>query len=210
MQVARSWAHDLAFWRLDSYDYQQRLGGLGPLWPWLALPLLVPLAVVLVRRRSPVLLALACVAFVLLVQPYRWWARFTIPLTAIGALAIAWAATAARRGPGCATASRAAALALALAGVACRATRSTRPPRADSLPARDLVGLIGAPAPERSVGRLFFAEYRFLERVPSDATVVVDLRAEPVRFVYPLFGPRHTRRVLPAARRRAAARAHGS
>lgn len=34
--------------------------------------------------------------------------------------------------------------------------------------------------------------------MPQRATIVVDLRAEPVRFVYPLFGPRHMRRVLPA------------
>ena len=40
-----------------SYDYQQRLGGLGPLWPWLALPLLVPLAIALARRRARAVLA---------------------------------------------------------------------------------------------------------------------------------------------------------
>ncbi len=35
-----------------AYDYQQRLGGLGPLWPWLGLPLLLLGAAVLVRRRA--------------------------------------------------------------------------------------------------------------------------------------------------------------
>ena len=198
VQVAHSWAHDLAFWRLDSYDYQQRLGGLGPLWPWLALPLLVPLTVMLVRRRSPVLLALGLVAFVLLVQPYRWWARFTIPLTAIGALAIAWAATQAprawmRRGVA------AGALALACAGVALSSYEVDPAARANALRATDVVKLIGKPAAQRSVGRLFFGEYRFLERVPERATIVVDLRAAPVRFVYPLFGSRHERRVLAAS-----------
>jgi hypothetical protein len=198
VQVARSWAHDLAFWRLDSYDYQQRLGGLGPLWPWLALPLLVALTVVLVRRRSPLLLAIGIVGFVLLVQPYRWWARFTIPLTALGALAVAWAATCAPRA-WMRTAVRAAALALALAGVVLSSYEVDPAARAPSLAAADLVGLIGAPAAARIAGRLFFSEYRFVEDIPRDATVVVDLRAEPVRFVYPLFGPRHTRRVLPAS-----------
>ena len=38
----RSWAADVDFWNQGSYDYQERLGGLGPLWPWLGLPLLVP------------------------------------------------------------------------------------------------------------------------------------------------------------------------
>jgi hypothetical protein len=197
VQVARSWAHDVAFWRLDSYDYQQRLGGLGPLWPWLALPLLVAFTVALVRRRSPVLLAIGLVAFVLLVQPYRWWARFTIPLTALGAIAIAWAATQAPRA-WMRRAIGAAALALALAGVALSSYEVDPAARAPSLKAGDLLGLIGAPAAERSIGRLFFPEYRFVERIPDDATVVVDLRAAPVRFVYPLFGPDHSRRVLPA------------
>jgi len=197
-QVVRSWAQDLRFWQLGSYNYQQRLGGLGPLWPWLALPLLVPLAVVLARRRSPVLLALGCVALVLLVQPYRWWARFTIPLSAIGALAIAFAAASAPRS-WMRYAVRAAALALAVAGVVLSSYEVDPASRARTLPARDLLRLVGAPAQERTVGRLFFAEYRFLERVPDDATVLVDLHASPVRFVYPLFGPRHTRRVLPAS-----------
>lgn len=202
LQVARSWAQDLAFWRLDSYDYQQRLGGLGPLWPWLALPLLVPLAVALARRRSPVLIVLCCVAFVLLVQPYRWWARFTLPLSAIGAIAIASAAACAPR-LWMRTGVRAAALVLALAGVVLSSYEVDPAARAPSLAARDLLSLIGAPAAERSVGRLFFAEYRFVERVPRRATVVVDLRADPVRFVYPLFGPRQTRRVLAAGAGRA-------
>src|SRR3954463_16102163 len=35
VQVLRSWAADVDFWHQGSYDYQQRLGGLGPLWPWL-------------------------------------------------------------------------------------------------------------------------------------------------------------------------------
>ena len=198
VQVVRSWAHDLAFWRLDSYDYQQRLGGLGPLWAWLALPLLVPLTVVLARRRSPVLPALICVALVIVVQPYRWWARFTIPAAAVGAIAVAWAVTSAPR-PWMRHVGGAVAAGLALAGVALASYEVDPAARARSLPARDVVALIGAPAHERALARLFFPEYGFLQRVPADATVVVDLRAEPVRFVYPLFGPRHTRRVLPAS-----------
>jgi hypothetical protein len=196
VEIARSWAADLDFWNQGSYEYEQRLGGLGPLWPWLGLPLLIPLAVVLVRRRSAALVALAAVAVVFAVQPYAWWARFTIPLMALGAIAIAAAVEwAPRRWIRAGLA--AAALVLAVAGVALSSHEVDPAAQADPLPSPDVIRLVGKPAVERTVGRLFFPEYRFLEQVPDHATVVVDLRAEPVRFVYPMFGTRHHRDVRP-------------
>jgi hypothetical protein len=195
--IVRSWAADLDFWRQGSYEFQQRSGGLGPLWPWLALPLLIPVTMALVRRGSPALIAVAVVAVVLVVQPYGWWSRFTIPLMVIGAFAIVAAAEWAPR-LWMRRAVQALALVLALAGVALSSFEVDPAARAESLPARDLLGLIGDPAEERTVGRLFFAEYRFLEEVPQDATVVVDLAAPGARFVYPLFGPEQDRRVQPA------------
>jgi hypothetical protein len=197
VQVLLSWAGDIDFWRQGSYEYQQRVGGLGPLWPWLALPLLLPVGLALVRRRSPALILPIAVGVVLAVQPYAWWARFTIPLMGVGALVIAAAEVWAprlwmRRAIG------AAALALALAGVVLSSFEVDPAARAPQLAAKDLIGLIGAPQEERTVGRLFFPEYRFLEEVSEDATIIVDLRAVPVRFVYPLFGPEQSREVLPA------------
>ena len=199
--VAASWAADLDFWHQGPYDYQQRAGGLGPLWAWLALPLLVPCAVVVVRRRDPALLAVAVPILVtFLVQPYRWWARFTLPLAALGALAVVAAAWHAPWG-WARTAVRVAALALVVAGVALTSYEVDPAARARPLPAGDVLGLIGAPAADRSLGRVFFPAYRFLEDVPEDARVVVDLEAPGVRFVYPLFGPEHEREVLPATDR---------
>ena len=197
VQVIRSWAADVDFWGQGSYEYQQRLGGLGPLWPWLGLPLLLPFVVALVRRRNPALIALAAIALVFLVQPYAWWARFTIPLMAAGALAIAGsAAWAPRRWMRLTIQS--AAVVLAVAGVALSSFEVDPAARAAPLAAPDVLRLVGKPDVERTVGRLFFPEYRFLERVPRDATVVADLRARPLRFVYPLFGSRHDRSVQPA------------
>ncbi|HVE69470.1 MAG TPA: hypothetical protein VNB64_12905 [Solirubrobacteraceae bacterium] len=192
----RSWASDLDFWNQRSYDYQQRSGGLGPLWPWLALPLAIPFVVGLARRRSPALVAVATIALVTLVQPYGWWSRFTIPLMGAGAVAIVAAATWAPR-PWMRRAVQGLALFLACAGIGLASYRVNPASRAEPLPARDLLGLIGAPGEERTLGRLFFPEYRFLEDVPDDAVVVVDLRARPVRFVYPLFGPEQSRDVRP-------------
>ena len=194
--VALSWAGDLDFWNQGTYDYQQRLGGLGPLWPWLGLPLLAATVVVLVRRRNVLLLPVAAVAVVFLVQPYAWWARFTLPLAALGAIAIALTATQAPW-PWLRRAVQAAALVLAVASVALSSYAVDPAGKGAELSASRVVGLIGASSDERSLGHLFHPEYAFLEQVPLDATVVVDLRAEPVRFVSPLFGPAFTRHVLP-------------
>jgi Dolichyl-phosphate-mannose-protein mannosyltransferase len=197
VQVLRSWAADVDFWRQGSYEYEQRQGGLGPLWPWLGLPLLLLAALLLLRRRSAALIAFAAVVAVFVVQPYAWWARFTIPLMAVGAVGIATSADAAPR-RWMRTAIRGAALALATAGVALSSFEVDPAARAEPLPSPDVLRLIGDPPEERTVGRLFFPEYRFVERMPNDATVAVDLRASAVRFVYPLFGPRHQRDVRPA------------
>ena len=194
--VALNWASDLDFWNQGAYDYQERVGGLGPLWPWLGLPLLAATVVVLARRRNVVLVPIAAVAVVLLVQPYAWWARFTLPLAAMGALAIALTATQApwpwlRRG------IQAASLVLALVSVALSSYAVDPAGTASPLPAPRVLALVGTPDEDRSLGRLFHREYAFLDEVPPDATVAVDLWAEPVRFVYPLFGSSFTRRVLP-------------
>jgi hypothetical protein len=193
--MLRSWASDLDFWNQGSYAYEQRSGGLGPLWPWLALPLLIPLVVGLVRRRSAALVAVITVGVVLVVQPYDWWSRFTIPLIAVGALAIvaaaAWAPRLWMR-----RSVQGLALILMVAGVGLSSFEVDPAGGEAPLPARDLISLIGDPSEERTVGRLFFDEYRFLDQVPEDATVVVDLHAPEVRFVYPLFGPEQTRDVV--------------
>ena len=49
--------------------------------------------VILVRRRDVALLPVGAVMLVFVLQPYAWWARFTLPLAALGAVAIALAAS---------------------------------------------------------------------------------------------------------------------
>ena len=195
--MVRSWKPDLRFWNRSGYDYQEQFGGLGPLWPWLALPLMVPVGVALVRRRSPTLIAFAVVAAVFIVQPYSWWSRFTIPLMALGALVIVAAASWAPR-TWMRRTIELAALALAIAGVVLTSREVNPASRAEPLPADDVVALIGDPPEERTIGRLFFPEYRFLEEVPEDATVAVDRTAAILRWNYPLFGPELERTVVPA------------
>jgi hypothetical protein len=193
--VVRSWATDARFWHQGSYDYQQRAGGLGPAWTWIGLPLLVPFTVVLARRRNATLAAVAVTAAVFVVQPYRWWARFTIPLAALGAVAIVVTATLlGRRARGV---LKVATLGLAAVGVVLATFEVDPASRSASISARHVLALVGKPRADRTVGQLFFPEYRAVEDIPTDATVYVDLEAPQVRFVYPFFGHDLDRRVRP-------------
>ena len=195
--VLSSWAADFLPWRHGSYDYQQRSGGLGPLWAWLGAPLLIPALLLLWRHRRIGLVTLLPVLAVLLVQPYRWWARFTLPLAAVGILAVmlvdARCGRALTRGV-----LRAATTALVLLGAALVLVEVNPASRAQPLPAREVLALIGSPAQQRTVGALFFPEYAFLADVPEDAVVVVDVEAPQLRFVTPLFGRDLGRTVRPA------------
>ncbi len=195
--VALNWASDLKFWNQGSIDYQQRFGGLGPLWVWLGLPLLAVMVALLVRRRSLALIPVTVVLIVFLLQPYKWWARFTLPLAALGCIAIAWAIARAPW-PWLRVALRTSALVLATAGVYLTTHAVDPQAGAADIPSTEVVDLIGKPQEDRSLGRLVHQEYAFLDEIPEDATIVVDLDATPVRFVSPLFGERFSRRILPA------------
>ena len=120
----------------------------------------------------------------------RWWSRFTIPLIAIGALAVVAAAAWSPR--------RWQRLAVRGARARARGRRRrarlvrgrSRCERGSAARATTCSAWSATPPTERSVGSLFFPEYAFLDQVPDDAIVAVDLRAPEVRFVYPLFGRR--------------------
>ncbi len=195
--VLASWASDLVPWRHGSYEYQQRSGGLGPLWAWLGAPLLLPGLVLLWWGQRAALVAVLPVLGVLLVQPYRWWARFTLPLAAVGVLAVLLIdarcrATLARWG------LRAATTLLVVLGAGLVLVEVNPASRAQPLPAREVLALVGSHPDERTIGELFHPEYAFLAGVPRDAVVVADVEAPQLRFVTPLFGRSLTRTVLPA------------
>jgi hypothetical protein len=195
--VLASWASDLLPWRHGSYEYQQRSGGLGPLWAWLGAPLLLPALVLLWRQRRTALVTLLPVLAVLFVQPYRWWARFTLPLAAVGVLAVLLIDTRCRRALTRGV-LRATTTALVVLGAALVLVEVNPASRAEPLPAREVLALIGSPAEQRTVGALFFPEYAFLADVPEDAVVVVDVEAPQLRFLTPVFGRDLGRTVVPA------------
>lgn len=197
VQVVLSWARDLAPWVSadQGYSYEQRLGGLGPLWVYLGAPLVLLMGVraLLRRRSSSELDFLVPVALVFVLQPYQWWSRFTLFLAAAGCVAIALALerTGQRRRIALATGS----VVLAALGAWYATARINPAGGGNVVTARELVALGGEPAADRTVGRLFFDEYAWVDRVPRSAAIGVEL-SEEVRFVYPLFGGRFERDVV--------------
>ena len=212
-QIARSWYHDLAFWLERDYSYEERSGGLGPLWGWLGWGGVVVLAWHALRRRHDVLVnALLPLLLIFVLLPYKWWSRFTIFLPAVGVLGILLLLD--RLRPGWRrTALVSAVLVLAVAGVV-RATWTLDPAaRGSKLKATDVLELAAHPLRDRTVGTLFFPEYAFLPRLPSAASVAVEKEAPSIRFPYPFFGRGLDRTVTllrPGDERRLAAILEGS
>jgi hypothetical protein len=195
-EIGRSWYDDLVFWTRSGYSYEERRGGLGPLWSWLGWPLLTFAGLAAVRRRPDLVVSVllpAAVAFAVL--PYRWWARFTIYLAALGAVAVLATLEHLRRdAPRRALA--AAVVVLSLAGGALATARVDPAGFGDRLTVPGTLSLMVHPSRPRSVGDLFFHEYAWLDDVPSHATIGVDSRAPQIRFLYPLFGAKLERQVV--------------
>jgi hypothetical protein len=195
-EVARSWYHDLVFWTRSSYSYETRDGGLGPLWSWVGWWACVVLAADAVRRRRHFALnVMAPVVLIFVIEPYRWWSRFTMYLVALGAVAIAALLARTHTRPR----GRAGVIlvtALAFAGAA-RATWWLDPAgRAERIDMAKVVNIALHPSRPHTVGSVFFHEYRWLERVPRHATIGVEVNAPSIRFIYPLFGSHLDRRVV--------------
>lgn len=195
-EVARSWFHDLAFWTRRDYSYEERDGGLGPVWSWLGWGAVLALAWWSIRRRPSVAAnVVAPIAVLFAVQPYRWWSRFTIYLPALGAIALVHGLE--RLAPGRRrTVVAAATVGLACIGIALASWRVDPAARGATVSATRVLGLVGSPARDRTIGRLFYPEYRWLDDVPPRAPVAVAQFATPIRFVYPFLAPRFQRRVV--------------
>jgi hypothetical protein len=195
-EIGRSWYHDLVFWTRSDYSYEERSGGLGPLWSWLGWPLLAVAGVAAVRRRPDLVASVllpATVAFAAL--PYRWWSRFTIYLAALGVVAIVAVFERLRRK----LARRALATAvvvLSLAGGAIATWRVDPAGYGHQLTAKGVLSLVVHPSRPRTTGNLFFHEFAWLDGVPSHATIGVEYQAPQIRFLYPLFGTTLDRHVV--------------
>jgi len=194
-RVVHSWFHDATPTRGGSgfYEYEERVGGFGIVWPWLALPALVVFVWFAVRRRRDLLLALILpFVAIFLLQPYEWWSRFTMILPALGAVAMVHLFE--RLRSPLRPALEIAVVGLVLFGAAAATGRVDPAGHGRELSAFRVVRLATAPGRERTLGSLFHPEYRWLDSIPPNAPVDVELGDEP-RFISPVFGPKFSRPV---------------
>ena len=193
-EIARSWYHDVTFWTRHAFGYEQRDGGLGPLWGWLGWAAVAFLGWWAVRRRAVVAVNLiAPFALLFAVQPYRWWSRFTIYLPALAAIGLVLAIEKLGR-PRVSALLAGAAIALTAAGAAFASWRVDPAGYGRVLDAPDVVRLLDR-GHSRSIGGVFFREYAWLDRVPPRAPIAVEEFATSIRFVYPFLAPHFQRRV---------------
>jgi hypothetical protein len=143
-------------------------------------------------------------AAVFALQPYRWWSRFTVYLAAAGALAVAFGIERLKGRRALHAAAATAAVCLAAIGAGIASWKVDPGGYGRSLSASQALRLVGAEGDRRTLGRLFFREYRWLDSTPSAASIGVEASADSIRFLYPLFGSRFQHRVvlLPARRTR--------
>jgi hypothetical protein len=189
MRTAWSWAHDLTLRADIVYDEQR--GGLGTVFLLVGLPCLVAAAAHAIRRRDGRWLLVLLPAAACLAQPYPWWARFTFPLAAAGAVAIAAALA---RLAGRRTAERAlvAAVLVTVAVVQAPLARAVR--YGDGRPPVPLGVVLGmSPGAPGAVGARATSAVA-LDPVEGARTVAVAVGE--VRRLSPLFGERYQRRVV--------------
>ncbi|MBA3844175.1 MAG: hypothetical protein H0X39_16430, partial [Actinobacteria bacterium] len=195
-EVLRSWWSDVTFWARSDLSYEERSGGLGPLWSWLGWPSLGLASLFALRRRPDLVVSVllpAAAAFAVL--PYRWWSRFTMYLAGLGVIAVVamlervpddW------RRRTFATAI----VVLSLAGAALATRRVDPAGYGRRLGTGDLISLAAHPGRQRTVGNLFFHEFAWVDDVSPRATIGVEFQAPQIRFLYPLFGARLERHVV--------------
>jgi hypothetical protein len=178
------------------------VGGLGPLWSYLMLPAIVVFVVAAAKRKDPILATFVLpLALIFVLQPYRWWSRFTIDLLALGAIAFFWVATSLPR--------RSASFAHWLAVLLVVAGMSY------STPTKSVVSRLGEPREQRSIGDVVAPWFKWVDDVPAGARIAVDttvpwVGAPPdIWFFYPLFGSRFDKEVVPLSAQLTGARAHG-
>jgi hypothetical protein len=94
------WRSILGQWHQDQfllvkphyYNHDGRPSGFGPLWGYVAAPLLPLFAFAMLRKnRAALVNFLLPVAIVFLAQPYNWWSRFTMLVLAAGLIGVSYA-----------------------------------------------------------------------------------------------------------------------
>jgi hypothetical protein len=201
-EVWGQWRRDFFFLaepRFHAYSYDDRHSGLGPLWSYLALPLLPAFVIRLARSDRTLLMNLVLPILVMFaIQPYRWWSRFTMILIALGVIAIVALVEAVPRR--WASGLKVFALGLVALGIGFPTLKID-----GEYWASRIVTLARVPAEERTIGRVALPGYRWLDETPRRTRIGLDTSAaflggQPYIVAYPVFGAALDRRVYPLPR----------
>ncbi|MFN8035234.1 MAG: hypothetical protein U0V73_04805 [Acidimicrobiia bacterium] len=185
-QVWASWTHVPS-----KYVYDQRLGGFGPWWPFVGVPAFVLAAVVMALRRRDLLVGFALpFVLVFLVQPERWWSRFTIVTVAAGAVALVWLLELLRgpRGRMVRGAVQAAVVVIVVAWPHQVTSAFRREVLGSTLGVHRVRAIADLPASRRTLGATVYPEFAWVDRIPHDARIALRLRDVSNAWVYPLLG----------------------
>jgi hypothetical protein len=186
-RVVRSW-----FSEPGPVAYDERLGGLGLVWPWVMVPCLAVAAVRLGRdRRRPAAVFALGVLLPLAIQPFPWWARFALPAAGVGAVAVVVVLEQVRRQ------WVMKALAASVVGAVVVSTwtaHRTLTFDGAPIPISRVLEVAAGPAEERRLGDLGWEQHRPLQDVPGGATVAV-LDGQPV-LVHAVVGDELERQVV--------------
>jgi hypothetical protein len=207
--LVHSWGHDLTrlyqhgsgkYDRADEFE-----GGLGLVWLLLGLPLLIPFVIGAWKRNRVLFWTfLVPLAVLFAIQPYRWWNRFTIFLLAPGLVALVLVvdrSSSAR--------ARAAVRSLTLACVAISLWFSSSHVVGwkHVYDVGAIVRTAAKPKSQRTLGRLFIPELRWVDHVPPKARIAallhVSIRKDEFPPFYGLYGRqfRHSVFALPRTTR---------
>ncbi len=192
--VGRPWPEQVwASWTSapKQYTFDSRLGGLGLAWLYGGLPALALfMGYALKRRRDLFCAVVVPFSLIFVLQPLRWWSRFTVVLAGVGALALVFmiervARTSWRK---LAIVLQFAALGLVLAVTGASARRHTSGPTIDWAEFRSTQAI---PAEERTIGRVLDGQFAWVDNLRDGDTIVTRLRDVPNAWVYPLLGRRY-------------------
>lgn len=183
------WWHQifLSWWNEPiRYRYDQGMGGFGPQWTFIEFPALLIFIVHAIRQRRDLLLLTLPLVLAFLIQPANWWSRYTITIVAVGAIALVYLLDRLKsRG------TRAALWGLTSLTVLVSMYYSL--PHL-ILPPRVAFEAAKLSADERTIGNLFFKEFRWVDMLQPGARIAFT-GTHP--FTYPLFGSKLQHEVIP-------------
>jgi Dolichyl-phosphate-mannose-protein mannosyltransferase len=199
-EVLSQWHRDQVLWsRPHYYSSDGRPGGFGPVWSYLAAPLLLVFAIQLIRKNLWAIGSfLVPIGIIFLAQPYKWWSRFTLVLLAAGMVGLAYCLD--RVPARISTVIKGLTVALVGVGLWFCSARVER-----TIPASHILDLSTQPGNQRTIGKVAFPSFAWVDEVDRHARIGIDAStvavgaAPGVKVFYPLYGSHFSHRVYPLA-----------